>query len=264
MSDQPLKAAVQAQFAASAEAYVTSTVHANKPDLQRMVALAELRGDERVLDVATGGGHTALAFAPHVREVIATDLTPAMLLAAERFITAELTAAGMPLNVRFERADAEALPFADANFDVVSCRVAPHHFADVALFVREVARVLRPGGVFVLDDTIAPADPALDQFINTVEQLRDPTHVRDYTLAEWQAFCAATRLTVSFSDTFTKTLPFEDWCARARVTSTTHAELTRLLLGATPEARHAFAIVAEQGQIRQFVLHSALVVARKA
>lgn len=264
MSDQPRKAAVQAQFAASAEAYVTSTVHANKPDLQRMVALAELRGDEQVLDIATGGGHTALAFAPHVREVVATDLTPAMLAAAERFITAELAAAGLPLNVRFERADAEALPFADGSFDVVTCRVAPHHFADVGLFVREVARVLRPGGVFVLDDTIAPADPALDEFINTVEQLRDPTHVRDYTLAEWQALCAAAGLRVTSSETFTKTLPFRDWCTRARVAPATEAELTRLLLEATPAARQTFAIVAEQGQVQQFELHSALVVARRA
>lgn len=264
MNDQSLKAAVQAQFAASAEAYVTSTVHANKPDLQRMVALAELRGDERVLDIATGGGHTALAFAPHVREVVATDLTPAMLAAAERFITEQLTAADRALNVRFERADAEALPFDDASFDVVTCRVAPHHFSDVALFVREVARVLRPGGVFALDDTIAPADPALDQFINTVEKLRDPTHVRDYTVSEWQSFCADAGLRVSSSETFTKTLPFEDWCVRARVTPDTQTELTRLLLAATPAAQQAFAIVADGAQVTQFALHSALIVTCKA
>ena len=264
MSDQSLKAAVQAQFAPSAEAYVNSAVHANRPDLERMTALAELRGDERALDIATGGGHTALAFAPHVAEVVATDLTPAMLEAAERFITRSLAAAGRPLNVRFERADAEALPFEDGSFDIVTCRVAPHHFADAALFVREAARVLRPGGVFVLDDTIAPADPALDQFINTVEKLRDPTHVRDYTVAEWQAFCEAAGLTVTYSDTFTKELPFEDWCARSRVTPETQAELSRLLRDATPEAAQAFAIVVDDGQVREFALHSALVVARKA
>lgn len=258
MSDTTHKQAIQAQFAGSAEAYVTSAVHANKPDLQRMVALAALRGDERVLDIATGGGHTALAFAPHVREVIASDLTPAMLTAAERFIAARQIG-----NVRFQIADAEALPFPDADFDVVTCRVAPHHFGDVGRFVREVARVLRPGGRFVLDDTIAPADPALDQFINTVEQLRDPTHGRDYTVAEWRALCDAAGLIVEQVETFTKTIPFDDWCDRARVADATRAELTRLLLSATPAARAAFAIERDDDRIVQFRLHSALLLARK-
>jgi len=121
MSDSRLKQAVQAQFAPSAEAYVTSRVHADQADLRRMVELAGLHGEERVLDIATGGGHTALAFAPHAREVVASDLTPEMLAAAERFIAGQGVA-----NVRYEQADAEALPFADGEFDVVTCRVAAH------------------------------------------------------------------------------------------------------------------------------------------
>ncbi len=258
MDDSSFKQGVQAQFAPNAEAYVTSSVHANKPDLQRMIQLANLQGDERVLDIATGGGHVALAFAPHAREVVASDLTPAMLVAAERFIRAQGVA-----NVRFEIADAEALPYPDASFDVVTCRVAPHHFPNVARFVREVARVLRSGGVFVLDDTIAPADPALDQFINQIEQLRDPTHVRDYTVDEWRAFCDAAGLTIRDSDTFPKTIPFHDWCERMRVSSETMSELQLRLQNASAAAQATFAIALDGERVVQFDLHSVLLAARK-
>jgi len=258
MSNSTVKQAVQAQFAGSAEAYVTSTVHANKPDLQQMVALAELRSDERVLDIATGGGHAALAFAPHVQDVVATDLTPAMLAAAERFIRGRNVH-----NVRFEVADAEALPFPDNHFDVVTCRVAPHHFPDVQQFVREVARVLRSGGRFVLVDTIAPATPTLDSFINAIERLRDPTHVREYTEAEWRALCADAALTAVHTETFTKRLPFDDWCRRARVSSEVQAELSERLRSASPEAYSVFGIETHHEQVVSFVLYSVLLVARK-
>ncbi len=258
MDDSRLKQAVQAQFAPNAAAYVTSSVHANKPDLQRMIGLAELQGDERVLDIATGGGHVALAFAPYVREIVATDLTPAMLEAAAHFIRGQ----GVT-NVRFEIADAEALPYPDASFDVVTCRVAAHHFPNAARFVHEVVRVLRSGGIFVLDDTIAPADPVLDQFINAIEQLRDPSHVRDYTVDEWHAFCAAAGLTIRASSIFPKTIPFHDWCKRMRVSSATVSELQRRFQGASPAVQAAFAIVLDGAGVAQFDLHSVLLAAFK-
>lgn len=252
------KQAIQEQFGGSAAAYVNSAVHANAADLQRMVDLAALQGDEHVLDVATGGGHTALAFAPHVASVIATDLTPAMLQAAEGFAHNK----GIT-NVTWRIADAEALPFDPQQFDIVTCRVAPHHFDDVAQFVREVARVLRPGGLFVLDDTIAPEDRDLDQFINAIEELRDPTHVRDYTVSEWRSLCERAGLQVERVETWTKTMHFDDWCSRARVNTTTKDRLAEQLRGATEEARAAFAIEEDADRIQTFVLHSALLLARK-
>ncbi len=107
-----MKRRAQASFAWAADRYVESSILAEGAELERMLELARLRGDERVLDIATGGGHTALALAPQVREVVASDLTPAMLAAAARHL-AERGAS----NVRFEIADAESLPFADT-----SCR----------------------------------------------------------------------------------------------------------------------------------------------
>ena len=257
MSDE-LKSAVQAQFGASAEAYVQSAVHAKGADLARIVELAGLRGDERVLDIATGGGHTALAFAPHVAEVVASDLTPDMLAAARRFVESQGVG-----NVSFELADAEDLPFTDASFDMVTCRVAAHHFADIGAFALETARVLRPGGRLLLSDTVAPEDQALDSFINQVEKLRDPTHVRDYTVSEWRDVLNATGLAVEQSELFLKTIPFDDWCVRARVSEHVRAELRRRLLGASPEQREAFAVTAQDGEIESFALHAVIIRAVK-
>src|SRR5436190_1647078 len=118
MADDNIKQAIQDRFGAAAHGYVIAPGFARGDDLRRLVELAKLRGDEQVLDVATGGGHTALAFAPHVREVLATDLTAQMLEAAELYARDR----GVT-NVRFERADAEALPFPDASFDIIMTRI---------------------------------------------------------------------------------------------------------------------------------------------
>lgn len=140
------KARVQDQFGATAAAYVASAGHAAGDDLAQLVAWNEGGPEKAALDVATGGGHTALALAAHYGRVVASDLTAPMLAAAEGFIRGKGIA-----NVDFRLADAEALPFGDAEFDAVSCRIAPHHFPDPARFVAEVARVLKPGGLFFYD-----------------------------------------------------------------------------------------------------------------
>src|SRR5262245_42159305 len=111
----------QTVFAQRAAFYATSTVHKDKAVLDHLVELARVKPTDRVLDVATGTGHTAFAFAPHVREVVATDITPEMLVEGEK-LNAEL---GMR-NVEFRIADAHDLPFEDEAFDVVTCRRAAH------------------------------------------------------------------------------------------------------------------------------------------
>jgi len=179
-------ASVRGQFGAVAAAYAASGVHSSGPDLRALVEAAALTGTERVLDMGCGAGHTALAVAPLAARVAAVDLTPQMIgvaeaLAAERGAT----------NVTFRLADVTALPFEDASFDVVTCRFSAHHYADPARAVREAARVLRPGGRFLLVDTIAPEDPALDTFYQAAELLRDISHVRNWRGSEWSAMLAA-------------------------------------------------------------------------
>jgi ubiquinone/menaquinone biosynthesis C-methylase UbiE len=259
MEDTAIKNLVQEQFGAAAQGYVTSARHAKGADLRRLIELARPRGDERVLDVATGGGHTALAFAPHVREVVASDLTPRMLEAAETFIRGQGVA-----NVRFERADAENLPFADASFDIVTARIAPHHFPNPQRFVQEAARVLRPGGLFLLDDNMAPEDAELDAFMNRFEQWRDPSHVRAHTLSEWSGWMAAAGLHVEQTDPLTsKRYDFADWTARMRMPDAERDALEAWLLAAPPRCAEFFEIVAEDGRMHSLAGYAAIIAARR-
>jgi SAM-dependent methyltransferase len=240
-----IKRQAQARFARSASRYVESPILAEGSELGRMVDLARLDGSERVLDVATGGGHTALAFAPHVKEVVACDLTPAMLHAAAE----HLDERGVG-NVRFELADAEALPFREGEFDVVTARFAPHHFPAPQRFAGEAARVLAPGGRLVMFDNMAPEDEELDTFMNRFEQWRDPSHVRAHRSSQWQAMLAAAGLVVDAADPLVaKLYPFHDWTARQAMAPNDRDELQAWLLAAPPRCAEFFEIRVERGQV---------------
>jgi ubiquinone/menaquinone biosynthesis C-methylase UbiE len=145
------KSLAQQRFGKAAADYATSEVHAKGESLKRLVELAEPKSHWRVLDVATGAGHTALAFAPHVAKVTATDITEEMLREARK-----LAASRGLANVRTLLAKAEDLPFPDASFDLVVCRLAAHHFDDMKGFAAEAYRMLMPGGMIGIVDTIAP------------------------------------------------------------------------------------------------------------
>ncbi len=134
------KERVQKQFAPGAADYAISAVHAQGTSLARLLALLPLQPTWRVLDVATGAGHTAHTLAPHVRQVIAVDLTLPMLAQ-----TRQLAQAKGLSQVEVSAGDAEAIPFAAASFDLVTCRLAAHHFPEIGRFLAEVARVLKPG-----------------------------------------------------------------------------------------------------------------------
>lgn len=259
MDDSTIKERAQAQFGAVAERYVTSPIHAHGSDLQRMIELAQPKSNERALDIATGGGHTALAFAPHVATVVASDLTLPMLQAAEAFIRSK----GMA-NVTFERADAEALPFGDAEFDIVTCRIAPHHFPNPDRFVAEVARVLRPGGRFVLDDNMSPPDPELDAFMDKIERWRDPSHVRNYSVAEWTGWMEQSGLAVEHVEPLAaKVYDFADWIGRMNMPQEEQAALEAWLLNAPARCAEYFKLNVEDGRVRSITGTYGIIVARK-
>lgn len=252
------KEAVQQQFGSTAHDYVSSPNHRSGRDIERLVELTEPHQGDDALDIATGGGHTALAVAPHVGSVVASDLTPKMLEAAEDHIRSQ----GVE-NVSFAEADAESLPFEDASFDIVTCRIAPHHFDDIQAFAREVARVLRPGGRFVLMDSLSPEDPELDAFINELEWRRDKTHVRSYRLDEWFDVLSAAGLTVDHHELVIRSHDYESWTARSRMTPEDRAALDEWVLEQPERTLEFFGIEVEGGQIKRFIDHKALLRARK-
>ncbi len=211
---------VREQFGRVAELYATSQVHAHGRDLDIIVRLAGPQSGDLVLDVSTGAGHTALALAAHVRRVVAADITPEMLAVARR-----LAAVRSSTNVELCQADVRALPFMAGSFDLVTCRTAAHHYPRLDEALREFARVLRPGGRLVVSDTVAPDDEVADRFINAVEALRDPTHVRDWSLAEWRAAFAGAGLRLETTEQLDLELDFESWVER----SATPPELREVL-----------------------------------
>ena len=198
------------QFGPAAAAYAVSRYHAAGPDLAALVDAAQPTAADRALDIGCGAGHTALALAPLVRDVVACDVTDAMLDQA-RALARERGAA----NVSFLAADAASLPLDDDAFDLVACRVAAHHFHDVRSAVAEMARVLAPGGRLLLIDSYTPADPPeTDAILDRIERLRDASHVRDYLLEEWEAMLAEVGLTAEFLDFWNMRMEFDDWTAR--------------------------------------------------
>jgi ubiquinone/menaquinone biosynthesis C-methylase UbiE len=199
MSNEDVKHHAQTRFARYAEGYVTSKSHAQGADLERLLEIAQPQPNWFVLDIATGGGHTALNFAPHVACVVAADLTPTMLHAARAFIGEQ----GAD-NVVYSAGDAENLPFAGNSFELVTCRIAPHHFPDCYRFVRECARVLKSGGLLLVEDHLAPDDERAARYLDSFERLRDPSHVRAFAGYEWKGMFLDAGLTVEHAEPIVK------------------------------------------------------------
>lgn len=223
------KTLVQEQFGKTAAHYLTSKPHAKGQSLERLVALASPQKDWRALDIATGGGHVAYAFAPHVARIWATDITQEML----DMVKGEAAKRGLS-NLRTTYAKAEALPFEDESFDLVTCRIAPHHFDSIPEFLDEVHRTLRPGGVFALVDNVVPPG-AVGDYVNAFERLRDPSHLRAWTMDEWREALEKARLQKVHEEQIYKTMEFKSWAAR--YDATMQALLRAMLTELTPDVR---------------------------
>lgn len=256
MSDS--KKLSQERFGQFAERYVQSQHHAKGYDLDRLVEIANPQTSWQALDIATGGGHTALKFAPYVAHVTVTDITPRMLEKAEAFITEQVD------NVSFKVADAEDLPFEDETFDLVTCRIAPHHFPDAAKFVREVARVLKTGGLFMLQDQLLPEDKSVADVIESFEKLRDPSHHQAFPLSQWTAMFEAANLTVEETEEVTKRQPFIKWSKVQNCSDETIAELSEVVSSGS-EGVQAWMLPEAWGtEDATFVHHHIIVAGRKS
>lgn len=173
---------VARHYGERAQDYVASAVHSQGQDLDLIERSVAGRGLRRVLDLGCGGGHVSYRLAPHVQEVVACDVTPAMLDA----VAQEAGRRGLS-NISTVLAPAENLPFAAGTFDAVFCRFTTHHWANALAGLIQARRVLAPDGVAVFIDVTASSSALCDSWLQTLELLRDLSHVRDYSMAEWTA-----------------------------------------------------------------------------
>ena len=254
------KAQVQHYFTRTADMYVQSISHRTGKDLQRLLQLGAWETHQKVLDIATGGGHTALAVAPHVETVLAIDLTEKMLASAEKYILDQ----GVT-NIQFQVADAEQLPFADHSFDRVTCRIAPHHFPDVAQAIQEAYRVLKPRGLCLFIDNLAPAHPELDAFTNEIEKRRDASHIRSHTQQEWQSYFSQAGFLIQYIELFRRTHNYQDWMKRAHVSEEEKKAHEQFILASDPSIQRYFALRTDnEGQhIESISMDYILIKARK-
>lgn len=245
---------VERQFGARASSYLGSAVHARGADLDALAALLDGRNDARVLDLGCGAGHVSFAAAPRVRAVVAYDLSAEML----DVVAQEAAARGLA-NLSTRQGVVERLPFEDAAFDAVLSRYSAHHWRNFDAGLGEAARVLKAGGIAGFVDAVAPGTPLFDTYLQAIELLRDPSHVRDYSLGEWQGALARAGLVTRAVRTYRIRLDFASWVERMR-TPQLQIDAIRALQGAMSEGVRRYFAIGDDGS---FDLDIALIEAQK-
>ena len=257
--DRPSVRQTQEQFARQASLYAESGLHRRGESLETVLRLASPRPGDRALDVGTGTGFTAFALAEGTGMVVAVDPTVEMLREARRLALALPSAGRVELTV----AAAERLAFADASFDVVTCRFAAHHFHDLPRALRELARVVKPSERLVICDVVAPESPPLVKLMNELEELRDPTHVWDYPPSQWrEELLPAAGLRIEQVVPGKNPQAFSDWVRRSGTSPAVVAQLAAMFTAASGEARQAFSI-RQDGEEIHFTWDNAVILARR-
>jgi ubiquinone/menaquinone biosynthesis C-methylase UbiE len=243
--EAPQTTAAQRMFGAQAPVYAASRVHVRDASLDAITRLAGPGPHGWVVDLGTGAGFTAFAMCGAARRVLATDLTRPMLEQARR-----LGGERKLGNLALAQAPADALPLSGGSVDLVTCRVACHHFANLDAALDEARRVLRPGGALVVADTVAPEDEAVARWMNDVELRRDFSHVENRPVSHWEAMLAARGLAITGREVHRVELEFNDWVARTATPQPQVQSLRRDFLAAAPAVRQAFHIQPAGDDIR--------------
>ena len=199
----------QQQYGNNSEAYLNSQVHAQGIEFTKMQDLIQQHQFKNVLDLGCGGGHVTYQIAPFAEQVTAYDITPEMV----DLVVNQSQEKGLN-NVVGQVGGAESLHFQDESFDCVISRYSAHHWQSVTQAMREIHRVLKRDGRVVMFDIVGNSNPILDTFIQTIEMIRDPSHVRDYSVAEWMTFAEQAGFRVETIEKQSLTLNFQSWVER--------------------------------------------------
>lgn len=240
-----IQQAAQAQFSRQSHRYGKGHILEDVSDVIDALEQTTIPQPSRVLDVATGGGHTGLYLAGLGHQVILADLSPAMLSRAREL------AEERGLSVDTRQHAAETMPYEDAAFDLVTCRVAPHHFSSQKAFVHETARVLRPGGWFILiDGSVADGEAEAEAWLHAVEKLRDPSHERLLAPGAWRRLCDQAGLQVRYCELHPMKQPNLEWYFETAGTPSDNRRQVRELVELAPDsARRLFNLCEEHGKV---------------
>jgi ubiquinone/menaquinone biosynthesis C-methylase UbiE len=228
---------VQKQFGEQAAAYLNSAVHAQGTEFALLQAELAGQADARLLDLGCGAGHVSFHCAPWVKQVVAYDLSQQML----EVVASAASERGLG-NISTQHGAAEQLPFADGEFDYVFSRYSAHHWSDLGLALREVRRVLKPGGVACFIDVMSPGSPLLDTYLQSVEVLRDTSHVRDYSAGEWLSQVNEAGLQVRSHSRQRLRLEYSSWVERMRTPEVMRAAIRQLQQAMGAEVREYYQI----------------------
>ena len=245
MNLNEVQRASQEQFARQSDRYGKGHILENVDDVRAALKHVSLPSQARVLDVATGGGHTGVLLASLGHDVTLSDITQAML---DR---ASVAARERALNVQTRLHSAESFPYPNGSFDLVTCRVAAHHFSSPETFVRETGRVLKANGWFLLiDGTVEDDQQEAEEWSHELEKLRDPSHHRFITPRTWQHYCQQSGMWVVHCGLTPFKQPDLNWYFETAATSPENRRKVLELVRTAPEsARKLFRLGEEEGRI---------------
>lgn len=228
---------VEDQFGSRAQAYVHSAVHSEGEDLDSLEAVAEFLKPDRAVDFGSGGGHVAYRLAAHSRLVTAVDLSKSMVEA----VNATAQQRGLQ-NIETCVASVEHTPFEDASVDMLGSRFSAHHWLDLDAGLREARRILKPGATAVFIDVVSPGYAVFDTHLQALELLRDPSHVRDYTEAEWTASLLRSGFRLKSTRMRRLRMHYQTWVDRMQTSDIHRTAIRSLQQSASAETSKYYAI----------------------
>lgn len=199
----------QQQYHDKSKAYLNSKVHAQGAEFEKICRILEQQPFKHVLDLGCGGGHVTYHIAPYAEQIIAYDLTAEMV----QLVVEQAQERGLN-NVTGQQGAAENLPFEDQSLCAVVSRYSAHHWQSVPQAMNEIYRVLKPRGKVIFIDILGNQQPILDTFLQSIEMIRDPSHVRDYSLAEWMNFAESAGFKIEQVEKQSLKLDFKSWVER--------------------------------------------------